>query len=468
MTLMKSLLLGSAAALVTVAAAQAADLPTKKGAPAAEYVRICHITANGTPITGFVLPGSDTCFKISGTVYAEYSVGSITDAFTYGAIQPTVANGGRVFGLTKTAATTLPEVGMYARGDITFEAVSNTAYGPLYSQIDLHADHGVGFDNAAASATQVNAAFITWAGITAGKHGSFFDFLNGGPAWDDILSPDHNGTPVELLAYTASFGGGISATLSLEQPEGGAFVGANKTSLVFNTTVLAVAPGGAGAVTANGMRAPDVVASLDVKQGWGAAHLAGVAHDVRLAGSATSSIDQWGWGVIGGLTFNLPTLGAGDDVRFQGAWTKEAPQYSGLFSPGYTGNTMNGNGVGVLVGDAAYLGGTNWSIPTAWSVAAMADINAGPTLKFQPVISYGEITWSNSPTLFSSKYTMWDGGLVSTWTPVKNLSFELDLLYGSGTQSMPSGWTAANTSTTAGWKSSSDGFNGRLLIYRSF
>ena len=41
MTLMKSLLLGSAAALVTVAGAQAADLPTKKGAPAAEYVKIC-------------------------------------------------------------------------------------------------------------------------------------------------------------------------------------------------------------------------------------------------------------------------------------------------------------------------------------------------------------------------------------------------------------------------------------------
>ena len=82
MTLMKSLLLGSAATLVVVSAASAADLPTKKGAPAVEYVKVCKI--NG--VAGWVLPGSDTCFKISGTVYAEYSVGSIQDEYTYGDI----------------------------------------------------------------------------------------------------------------------------------------------------------------------------------------------------------------------------------------------------------------------------------------------------------------------------------------------------------------------------------------------
>ena len=64
MTLMKSLLLGSAAGIVAVASAQAADLPTKKGAPAAEYVKICSIDGKA----GFVIPGSDTCLKISGYI----------------------------------------------------------------------------------------------------------------------------------------------------------------------------------------------------------------------------------------------------------------------------------------------------------------------------------------------------------------------------------------------------------------
>ena len=61
MTLTKSLLLGSAATLVVVAGAQAADLPTKKGAPAAEYVKVCKVG----DIAGFVIPGSDTCGVLS-------------------------------------------------------------------------------------------------------------------------------------------------------------------------------------------------------------------------------------------------------------------------------------------------------------------------------------------------------------------------------------------------------------------
>ena len=42
MTLIKSLLLGSAAGIVAVASAQAADLPTRKAAPV-EYVRVCNV-----------------------------------------------------------------------------------------------------------------------------------------------------------------------------------------------------------------------------------------------------------------------------------------------------------------------------------------------------------------------------------------------------------------------------------------
>ena len=61
MTLIKSMLLGSAAAIVAVAAAQAADLPTRKAAPV-EYVKVCNVGG----ITGWILPGSDTCVKLVG------------------------------------------------------------------------------------------------------------------------------------------------------------------------------------------------------------------------------------------------------------------------------------------------------------------------------------------------------------------------------------------------------------------
>ena len=86
MTLMKSLLLGSAAGIVGIASAQAADLPTRKGAPAAEYVKICSITVNGTPVVGWTLPGSDTCFKLSGYVTGQIEGGNIQrrPALAYG------------------------------------------------------------------------------------------------------------------------------------------------------------------------------------------------------------------------------------------------------------------------------------------------------------------------------------------------------------------------------------------------
>ena len=77
---MKSLLLGSAATLVVVAGAQAADLPTKKGAPAAEYVKVCKVG----DIAGFIIPGSDTCLKISGYITGQLAMGNVSDEYKIG------------------------------------------------------------------------------------------------------------------------------------------------------------------------------------------------------------------------------------------------------------------------------------------------------------------------------------------------------------------------------------------------
>src|ERR1044072_4198181 len=65
MKMVKSLLLGSAASLVAVAGAHAADLPVK--AKPVEYVKICSIYGVGF----FYIPGTDTCIKISGWVRAD-------------------------------------------------------------------------------------------------------------------------------------------------------------------------------------------------------------------------------------------------------------------------------------------------------------------------------------------------------------------------------------------------------------
>src|ERR1700716_1779917 len=60
MKMIKSLILGSAAGLLAVSGAQAADLPVK--AKAVEYVRICSLYGAGF----FYIPGTDTCIKLGG------------------------------------------------------------------------------------------------------------------------------------------------------------------------------------------------------------------------------------------------------------------------------------------------------------------------------------------------------------------------------------------------------------------
>src|SRR3984957_478999 len=66
MKMVKSLLLGSAAALVVVAGAQAADMPVK--AKPVQYVKICTLYGDGY----YYIPGSDTCIKFGGYVRADY------------------------------------------------------------------------------------------------------------------------------------------------------------------------------------------------------------------------------------------------------------------------------------------------------------------------------------------------------------------------------------------------------------
>jgi hypothetical protein len=80
MTLMKSILLGSAAGIVAVAGAQAADLPTKKAAPA-EYVKICNVGG----MAGFIIPGSDTCLKIGGYITGQIEAGNTGTSYAQGA-----------------------------------------------------------------------------------------------------------------------------------------------------------------------------------------------------------------------------------------------------------------------------------------------------------------------------------------------------------------------------------------------
>ncbi len=65
----KSLLLGSAAALVAASGARAADAVVVAEPEPVEYVRVCDVYGTGF----YYMPGTETCLKVSG--YMRYDIG---------------------------------------------------------------------------------------------------------------------------------------------------------------------------------------------------------------------------------------------------------------------------------------------------------------------------------------------------------------------------------------------------------
>jgi hypothetical protein len=152
-------LLGSVVATVAIVGARAADLPAKTALPA-EYEKICNVAG----MTGFVLPGSDTCVKISGFATGQIEAGNIKTGYLW------TTQG---VALSSTPADQRPAFGYTAREFLTWDARQDTPYGTLRGLFLLKIENGNGFDNTG-TAAYMNLGYVQWAGLTVGKAPSFF------------------------------------------------------------------------------------------------------------------------------------------------------------------------------------------------------------------------------------------------------------------------------------------------------
>ena len=254
MKMMKGLLLGSAAGLVAVAGAQAADLPVK--AKPVQYVKICSLYGVGF----YYIPGTDMCIKIGGWVRAEYGYGQ-NGNFAWGWANANVNN------------RTTNNSDFRARGYITADARNQTEYGTVRGYIAVGlSENEHGGDVAASNNFSANRAFIQWAGFTFGRAQSFFDFYSN-PAtsyWGTFPGSDTGDGGWFVMGYTAQFGNGFSATLAAEAP---------RKTVIIDGAVTATPI----AITNNygGFQVPDVVANLRVDQAWGSAQIMGALHQVN-------------------------------------------------------------------------------------------------------------------------------------------------------------------------------------------
>ncbi|OWV96764.1 hypothetical protein ATY81_27600 [Rhizobium sp. R72] len=189
----KSLLLGSAAALAVVSGAQAADAIVAAEPEPVEYVRVCDAYGTGY----FYIPGTETCLKIEGYIRFQVDVG------------PDQVNSGASGNQGGTS-----DWDAFTRGQVQFTAKSDTEYGPLTGVIVLQTNA----DDASAQESHLDSAYIDIAGFRAGLFYSWWD--DGLSGETDVLASHetlHNSIRYQYES------GDFYAGLSVDELEDGAY-----------------------------------------------------------------------------------------------------------------------------------------------------------------------------------------------------------------------------------------------------
>ena len=385
-------------------------------------MKICSLYGAGF----YYIPGTDTCIKVGGWVRAEYNINS------NGSFNP--------YHTATLDSRGLNQTNDRARGIITIDTRSQTEYGTLRSYI------AGGFQSTNSSWNEIYAprAFIQWAGFTAGRAESFFDFYVT-PAYSNttnVLGSDTGGSGDTVFAYTAQMGNGFSATLSAE-----------------DTSTRRTTINGAGGYA--GTQWPDIVGNLRIDQAWGSAQVMGAIHQVR--GLTTG--DEVGWAVGAGLKVNAPWA-KGDSISAQVAYAKGALSYVGS---GISTFTIQ-DGTTQAYGPAydAVLNGTSLDLTEGWSVVAGADHHWNPQWKTSLYGGYGAINYSDtsSATLggvgANADWKFWQIGSRTVWTPVHNLDLSVDVMYNNLDGANFTNGAAGYTSGNIGW------WQGIIRVQRNF
>ncbi|KPF41871.1 porin [Rhizobium sp. AAP43] len=182
----KSLLIGSAAALAVVSGAQAADAIVAAEPEPMEYVRVCDAFGTGY----FYIPGTETCLKIGGEVRFSYDWAKVDDADFGGDFQ--------------------------TRARVVFEAKNDSEIGTIGSYIRLQGTSdstfsgvdAAGDDVTLGSLATLDQAYITVGGFKAGYFLTWLDDV-GTASEGDAFITDAKFDAVSYTYATDSFTVGL-------------------------------------------------------------------------------------------------------------------------------------------------------------------------------------------------------------------------------------------------------------------
>src|SRR5215212_5799849 len=176
MKMVKSLILGSAAGLIALSGAQAADLPVK--AKAVEYVRICSLYGAGF----FYIPGTDTCIKLGGYVRVDttFNGAPYDQPAQFGDLGQGnryrdyfAARSRMALTVDTRTATEYGVVRTFGQGDFQFSTQATSTVNPVLFTGSPSVGTSTGlFNNPGEGYVAVEMVFIQFAGFTFGKSAS--------------------------------------------------------------------------------------------------------------------------------------------------------------------------------------------------------------------------------------------------------------------------------------------------------
>ncbi|MCP1830224.1 hypothetical protein J2R76_006924 [Bradyrhizobium sp. USDA 4532] len=313
-------------------------------------------------------------------------------------------------------------------------------------------------------------AFIQFAGFTMGKAVSQFS-----SPWVNYPANNFDGLPgaggsvtgVNQFSYTAEFGQGITAAISAQDQ-----VQYNTTNIwnVSGATVAGLATGAYGANDIGGAWSPDLVAMVRVDQAWGLFQASVAAHDNHAAYYGADETtghpdDKWGWAAQLALSIkNLPT-GAGDTINMSGVYTNGASRYNfqDLMTTTYAmygGTRLAGayQSVGLAgLSDSVFVVGSGQQLTTTYGVQGGYTHNWNPYWNTGIYGAWAAVRYNGTAKgyicgAFVAGLALSSGvagcnpdfnygvvGVITRWTPVKNLTFSADLAYSMLDQKYASG-----------------------------
>lgn len=281
----KSLLLGSAAALVAVTGAQAADAVVVAEPEPVEYVRVCDVYGTGY----FYIPGTETCLRIGGYVRYQVSGGDLWER--------------TAVHIDADEDHTDETYDQYARFSLQTWTGTETELGTLSTFTETR------FNWRPQSGTSVslNFAWIQLGGFRVGKDESawvtFSDYA-GGVIADDLVP--YGPFDTNLISYTFSGGNGFSAIVSLESGNSSSYGHA------YDITDYM----------------PHVVAGAKFTQGWGGVTVMGAYDSIHETWAAKARLDVNATDTIS--AFLMAGYGDDDDFNFYKPWGGEWAVWGGL------------------------------------------------------------------------------------------------------------------------------------------